>query len=158
MPTASRPAPRQTTAPSVPKSLRDSWLLAALERERVIAPASLEALRKEAPEWVGAAVVTKGLVSEELVAALASGQGPALVIMPHDLLVSQGDKLTPIPFSIVSERAFLDTYLDGASVFLSNNGILALPILVDPVVMYWNKDLFASAGIPTPWSSRLESL
>ena len=72
MPSGTRPVPRPTTAASVPKSLRDSWLLAALERERVVPLAALEALRKEAPEWVADAVVTKGLVSAELVATLAA--------------------------------------------------------------------------------------
>ena len=64
--------PRSTTAASVPKALRDSWLLAALEREHVVPLAALQTLRTEAPEWVADAVVTKGLVSADLVATLAA--------------------------------------------------------------------------------------
>jgi len=64
--------PRLSTAPSVPKSLRDSWLLAALEREHAVPAAALEALRKEAPEWVADAVVTKGLITAEAVTKLAA--------------------------------------------------------------------------------------
>jgi len=64
--------PRTTTAASVPKALRDAWLLAALEREKVVPPAALEALRKETPEWVADAVVSKGLVTAEQIVALAA--------------------------------------------------------------------------------------
>ncbi|HVO35366.1 MAG TPA: type II/IV secretion system protein [Gemmatimonadales bacterium] len=56
----------------MPKSLRDSWLLVALERERVIPLGAIETVRKEGPEWVADAVVAKGLASPELVAALAA--------------------------------------------------------------------------------------
>lgn len=72
MPSAPRPAARPPATTPTAKSLRDSWLLAALEREKLIAPAAVEALRKEAPEWVAAAVVTKGIASADLVAAVAA--------------------------------------------------------------------------------------
>jgi len=72
MPSGPRPVPRPSTAASVPKALRDAWLLAALERERAVPLAALETLRKEAPEWVADAVVAKGLVAADLVATLAA--------------------------------------------------------------------------------------
>jgi type II secretory ATPase GspE/PulE/Tfp pilus assembly ATPase PilB-like protein/CheY-like chemotaxis protein len=56
----------------VAKSLRDAWVLAALEREKLVPLAVLEALRKEAPEWVAAAVIAKGIASAELVATIAA--------------------------------------------------------------------------------------
>ena len=72
MPSGMHPLPRQTAAASVPKALRDSWLLSALEREHVVPLAALQALRQEAPEWVADAVVTKGLLSADLVATIAA--------------------------------------------------------------------------------------
>ena len=72
MPSGTRPLPRPSTAASVPRALRDSWLLAALEREHVVPVAGLDALRKEAPEWVADAVVAKGLVAADLVATIAA--------------------------------------------------------------------------------------
>jgi type II secretory ATPase GspE/PulE/Tfp pilus assembly ATPase PilB-like protein/ActR/RegA family two-component response regulator len=52
--------------------MRDAWVLAALEREHLVEPALLEAIRKEAPEWVAAAVITKGAVSADLLATVAA--------------------------------------------------------------------------------------
>jgi ABC-type glycerol-3-phosphate transport system substrate-binding protein len=49
----------------------------------------------------------------------------------------------------LQERDFLDTYIGGAQLYLGAQGALAIPILVDPLVMYWNRDLFTNAGIAT---------
>jgi multiple sugar transport system substrate-binding protein len=35
-------------------------------------------------------------------------------------------------------------------IFMTADGSQALPFLIDPLVMYWNRDLFAAAGIPQP--------
>jgi ABC-type glycerol-3-phosphate transport system substrate-binding protein len=45
---------------------------------------------------------------------------------------------------------FKDTYITEAELFLSKNGVLAVPFGIDPLIMYWNRDLFSSAGIANP--------
>lgn len=52
------------------KGLRDAWALAALERDGCLSTADADALRVEAPEWVADAVVARGLVTAEKVAAV----------------------------------------------------------------------------------------
>jgi ABC-type glycerol-3-phosphate transport system substrate-binding protein len=90
---------------------------------------------------------------------MASGNGPDLVILPQDELVSFSNKLAPIPYSYMSQRTYTDSFINEGQLFLAPNGALAYPFLVDPLVLYWNRDLFANAGIPQPpvyWSDILD--
>lgn len=86
----------------------------------------------------------------DLVNAIAEGRGPDLVVIPNDLIISQAAKLTPIPYDSLSERDFRDTYVSGAEIFMFPEGVYALPFAVDPLVMYWNRSLFASSGFTAP--------
>lgn len=86
----------------------------------------------------------------ELLNAIAEGRSPDLVIMPSSLLVTYRSKLQVIPFDTMSERTFRDTFIDGADIFMRSDGIYGLPIAVDPLVMYWNRDIFSASGIATP--------
>ncbi len=95
---------------------------------------------------------------DELIASLARGQGPDAVIFPHSLLVKQNDKIYPIPYEAYTSRMFTDRFAEGGELFLSPRGVLALPLYVDPLIMYWNRDLFTNAGItvqPKIWSEFL---
>lgn len=85
----------------------------------------------------------------DFVEALASGNSPDLVMFPHDLLYRQKNKLYTIPFNIISERSFKDSFVEGGEVFLTPNGVIGLPFLADPMVMYWNRSLFSSKAIAT---------
>lgn len=87
---------------------------------------------------------------DTLISELASGRGPDMVLFPHDLLISQGDKLYPIPDASFSKRLFKDTYIDEGELYWEKDGISALPLYVDPLVMYWNRDLFSAGGIVEP--------
>ena len=83
-----------------------------------------------------------------LVEALASGEGPDLVILPHDLILRHRNKIQAIPFESYTERDFRDRFIDGADIFLEQSGIIALPFNVDPLVLYWNRTLLSNASIP----------
>jgi ABC-type glycerol-3-phosphate transport system substrate-binding protein len=50
----------------------------------------------------------------------------------------------------MSEREFKDTFTQAGEIFLYPEGIVALPLLIDPLVMYWNRDLFTNADIVSP--------
>ena len=86
----------------------------------------------------------------DLVNALAEGNGPDAVLLPQDLLLTERGKISPIPYTQLAQRTFKDTYIDGAEIFLLHDGVYALPIAVDPLVMYWNRDIFASKGLSQP--------
>lgn len=87
---------------------------------------------------------------KELVEAIAEGVGPDLVIIPHTLLLKEQNKLSLIPWSLVSERTFKDTFVEAGEVFATNEGVYALPFAIDPLVMYWNRDIFTAKGIAKP--------
>lgn len=87
--------------------------------------------------------------SQEFIAALARGSGPDAILIPAELIWSHSDKLSLIPYSAFPKRSYMESYIDEASVYLTDDGIMGLPFIVDPMVMYWNKDMFSSAGLAT---------
>ncbi|MEK7134383.1 MAG: extracellular solute-binding protein [Patescibacteria group bacterium] len=87
---------------------------------------------------------------QDLIEALAAGKGPDLFIMPQDFVVRHEDKIFAIPFDMLSERAFKDTFIQEGELYLSQNGIIALPLVVDPMIMYWNRNIFSQGGFPKP--------
>jgi ABC-type glycerol-3-phosphate transport system substrate-binding protein len=94
----------------------------------------------------------------DLVNAMANGTAPDLFMLDNNSLDSFSDKVLTIPYSSVSQSTFLTSYIDEGQLFLTKAGSLALPFEVDPLVMYWNRDLFASAGLasaPVYWNDFL---
>lgn len=91
----------------------------------------------------------------ELVEALASGVGPDAIILPQDLIVRYQDRIYPVPYTVFSELNFKQTYIQQGELFLNKNGVLALPFNIDPLVMYWNQDIFNNVSVtkpPTTWA------
>lgn len=86
----------------------------------------------------------------QLIEALAAQRGPDAIILPQQFIVRYEDKIYPIPFTSVTERTFRDTFVEGGEIYLSPDGILAMPLLVDPMVLYWNRSLFNVAAIAQP--------
>lgn len=90
--------------------------------------------------------------------ALAAGRGPDIWMIHHTWLPKHIDKLEPAPsriageeepfFSIARyEREFVDV---AASDLLANDQIWGMPLYIDTLALYYNKDLFGSAGIALP--------
>jgi len=86
----------------------------------------------------------------EFVNALAEGAGPDIVILRDDYIYKNRNKLFVLPYKNYSQRSFKDTFIETGEIFLAPNGIIALPFLVDPMVMYWNRDLFSNSLISEP--------
>ena len=92
---------------------------------------------------------------QNLVEALASGSGPDAIILPEDLITRYSNKIYTIPYALLPELDFKQTFIQEGELYLNGAGILALPFTVDPLVMYWNRDTFNNAGItkpPTSWT------
>jgi len=95
----------------------------------------------------------------ELLNALASDMGPDIFMLTQDMILKYKQKAYLIPFDVFSERSFKDTFVDVADIFLwkvedMDSGIVAVPFVIDPIVMYWNKDIFSSVGFvnaPRSW-------
>ncbi len=93
-------------------------------------------------------------IDPDLVEAIATGRAPDAVLLPQELERRYLDKvyyITSIPL-----RTFQDTFIDESNIYVQSSGIFALPFAVDPLVMYYNKDLFAGAGLANPPKSWAE--
>jgi multiple sugar transport system substrate-binding protein len=86
----------------------------------------------------------------DLSEALASGTGPDLILLSQEQLVSEQGKLSVIPYSTLSERDFIDAYVPITELFLSTDGAYAIPLAVDPLVLYYNRTTLTANGIATP--------
>lgn len=91
-----------------------------------------------------------------LAEAMAEDKGPDLFFIPSSKIIKHQNKILSIPYDTFSERDFKDYFIEEGELYLSPNGILALPFLVDPLVMYWNRDIMTRNGIsdvPKYWES-----
>jgi ABC-type glycerol-3-phosphate transport system substrate-binding protein len=98
-------------------------------------------------------------IESEFVDALARGAGPDIISFPPDWILRQGDKLYPIPYASLSRRTFQDTFIREGELYLTQDGTLGLPFYVDPLVLYYNKDMFANAKlavVPKTWTELQE--
>lgn len=86
----------------------------------------------------------------EFINALAEGVGPDVVLIDDSKFFSWKSKLQPIPFKTLPQRTFTDTFIDSANIFVTTEGVYALPFNVDPLTMYWNKTMFSDAGLVLP--------
>lgn len=86
----------------------------------------------------------------ELTDALASGTGPELYVVRQDYAEKDHSKILPIPYESFPLEQFQATFVEGANPFLAPEGVLAVPFAVDPLVLYWNRDLLSSAGFAKP--------
>ncbi len=87
--------------------------------------------------------------------ALASGRGPDIWMIQSSWLAKHKDKLAPLDqndkdlnFKFLN---FRQSFVDVAEADLIDNGqIYSLPIYIDTLALYYNKDLLNSAGISQP--------
>jgi len=85
-----------------------------------------------------------------LIESFASGTGPDIFLISADMAAKNDPFIYKIPYASYSEKAFRDSFIEGSSVYLSPLGSVGFPIIVDPVVLYYNKDMFANEGIASP--------
>lgn len=90
---------------------------------------------------------------QELASAMAEQRGPDLYIISSDDAVRNEARVTPITYGEISERQYKDAFAEATNPFLGEKGIVAIPFLVDPLLMYWSRDLLAGAGYAQPPST-----
>ena len=86
----------------------------------------------------------------EFVNALADGNGPDIVISRDDSIYKNRNRFFIIPYKSFTERDFKDKFIEEGELFLTPDGIIAVPFIVDPMVMYWNRDMFSNNLIAQP--------
>ena len=86
----------------------------------------------------------------EFVEALADGVGPDIVIFRDDSIYKNRKKFFVIPYKSFTERNFKDRFIEEGELFLTPSGIMAFPLMINPMVMYWNRNLFSNNLISQP--------
>ena len=82
--------------------------------------------------------------------ALASGDGPDLFMLPNEKILRHRNKIFVIPYNVFTARQFMDSFIEGAEIYMAPEGILALPVSIDPLVMYWNRSIFTETKLTQP--------
>lgn len=85
-----------------------------------------------------------------LVGALADGNGPDMILAPYQIILSQTSRVYPYPTTSVSEKTFKDSFVDGASIFWTPYGAVALPVSIEPLVLFYNRTLLSKHGVVNP--------
>ena len=86
----------------------------------------------------------------DFVQALADGVGPDAVIVRDDSLYKNRNRLFTIPYSSLPQRTYKDTFTQETEMFLTPDGVTAMPIYADPLVLYWNRDIFTNNLVAQP--------
>ncbi len=87
---------------------------------------------------------------DDLLQGLAEGSGPDLVLIDEKMVAANQRRMQTIPYESFPLRTFQDLFLDEGSLLLSRDGVLGFPFLVDPLVMYYNKDTLSNSGFAKP--------
>jgi ABC-type glycerol-3-phosphate transport system substrate-binding protein len=90
--------------------------------------------------------------------ALATGRGPDAILVSQDMLLRNYNKLLAIPYNSYSEADFKGTFVQEGQLYLDSAGVVGIPFAINPMVMYWNRDMFTNANIPRPPKSWEEFL
>ncbi len=88
---------------------------------------------------------------EILRTALAEGRGPDVLLVHSSWIPRWQGTLLPAPSDTVSLRNVRDEFVDTVANDLVLNGrILGLPLFVDSLALYYNKDIFNASGVARP--------
>jgi ABC-type glycerol-3-phosphate transport system substrate-binding protein len=87
---------------------------------------------------------------ESLIEALASGYGPDLVLLSNEQIIRNRDRMYVIPYEQYDARTFKNTYALAAQSLMLPEGIIGMPIAVDPLILYWNRSILTSNKYPLP--------
>ncbi len=88
---------------------------------------------------------------QELVDALASGQGPDIFLIDNSWLPGFQDKIVPASPTVLNELTFRQNFVDVCyKDFFASGAVWAAPLSVNSLALYYNKDLFNIAGITSP--------
>ena len=87
----------------------------------------------------------------ELINAFAADRGPDIWLIHNTWLPKHKDKIKELPNELLSFSDFRNNFVEVVEKDLTDeNKIYALPLYVDTLALFYNKDILNSAGIPLP--------
>ncbi len=89
---------------------------------------------------------------DDLINALAAGKGPDIFMIGNTWLTDFQDKIVPAPDILLNEKAVRDDLVDviAEDFITEDHKIWALPLSVDSLNLFYNKDILNAAGIAKP--------
>jgi len=115
-----------------------SAVISAFQTENPSISISYKQVSEENYEW-------------DLVNALAENRGPDIFMVQSRELRGFKDKIAPFPGSIIDSKQFSDTFVGTAQEdLIIENKIYALPLYIDVLSLYYNKDIFNTKTILSP--------
>lgn len=88
---------------------------------------------------------------EDVLDALAAGQGPDIFSINNSWLTEYENKISPAPDGLFSLREYQETFVDVVNQDFTKDGkMYGTAMAVDSLALYYNKDLLGTAGIATP--------
>jgi ABC-type glycerol-3-phosphate transport system substrate-binding protein len=94
----------------------------------------------------------------DLIRAIADGQTPDMLLISNEEFVGVAGRLQSIPFSAKPLAEYRAQFIDGAEIFAHQSGYYGYPLAVDPLVLFWNRDIFASNNLlaaPVTWEEMI---
>lgn len=85
----------------------------------------------------------------DLLEAFASATGPDLFMLPSDSIIKNKSKILPIPYASYPAETFRKNFVAQGDLYLAADGVLGLPLVLDPLVLYYNTSILDAAGIPS---------
>lgn len=82
--------------------------------------------------------------------AIASGRGPDLILISQEQILRNKSKIALQPIDPNGILSYKNSYINGAELFITDQGLLAIPFGVNPLVMYYNNRLLTSGGFSKP--------
>jgi ABC-type glycerol-3-phosphate transport system substrate-binding protein len=141
-------------------------LIFALARGSGSVQASLTIWGPFSPSDFGNSITATGLTSQgysvaytqtnpatfdtDFTSALAENRGPDLIVVAQNSFWQEKAKLSLIPYTSINQADYQNAFTEEGSLFTTPNGLYALPLIVDPLVLYSNQDLLDTAAIATP--------
>ena len=94
-------------------------------------------------------------LQSDLVHAFSIGRGPDVFMMAPGQVAENTERLYIIPYENYASSAYMNTYVDSAMEFMVGKGIIALPLFIDPMVLFYNRDILSNEYLldpPATWN------
>ena len=111
-------------------------------------------LNRSSPLSINYTQIPRANFRKQFIEELARGNGPDAILIPQQEILGFSDKIIEIPNTVLTQRDFQNTFVPQADLYLTAEGSMAIPFVIDPLVMYWNRTIFTNAGIakyPVYW-------
>lgn len=94
--------------------------------------------------------VTPDTYYSDFLEAIAVNAQPDLLLLDQGQYYQFREKLTLMPYEWYPEQAYKSSFLEVSELFLRPEGLYMIPFAVDPLVMYWNRDMYTNKGLVKP--------